>query len=201
MTDQDENYASQDEVMEALAGLSPDEYRLLDYQARRLSFGTIYATGQALFSEAVERALDLRRRWCPALMPFTTFMRNSMGSIASNERKGFHAQHIANVSALATGDEDVDDDAFLSSRGVLPKNSIEDLLEEAEEHAAMLRDYDALFAYFADDEEVWMILVAMEQELVGAQIKEYCKLHDDQYLAARKRLKRGATKLKSQRTG
>lgn len=201
MTEQNDIYATQDEVFEALAGLTPDECRQLDYQGRRLAFGTIYATGQALFSEAVARAVDLRRRWCPSSISFMTFLRNSMGSIASNDRKGFHAKHIANVSALAVGNDEVDDDAFLSSFGTLPKNSIEDVLERAEEHAAMLRDYDALFAYFADDEEVWMILVAMEQELIGAEIKDYCKLDDAQYLAARKRLKRGAAKLKSQRTG
>lgn len=201
MTEHNKHYATQDKVIEALSALTQDEFRQLDHKARRLAFGTIYATGQALFSEAVERALDLRRQWCPAQMPFSTFMLNTMGSIASNDRKGFHAQHIANVSALAGGDDDVDDDAFLSTRGdKLPKNSVLDVLEEAEEHAAMLRDYDALFAHFARDDAVCAILVATELELTGSAIKDYCELDDAEYLAARKRLNRGVAKLKSQRT-
>jgi hypothetical protein len=201
LTEHNKHYATQDDVIEALSALTQDECRLLDYKARRLAFGTIYATGQALFSEAVERALDLRRRWCPALMPFSTFMLNTIGSIASNDRKGFHAQRIANVSALAGGEDDVDDDAFLSTRGgELPKNSVLDVLEEAEECAAMLRDYDSLFAHFARDDAVCAILVATELELIGSEIKDYCELDDAEYLAARKRLNRGMAKLKSQRT-
>jgi hypothetical protein len=200
LTDQNDIYATQEEVLEALAALTADECRLLDYQARRLAFGTIYATGQALFGEAVERAVELRRKWCPLRMSFVTFMRNSMGSIASNDRTSFHAKHITNVSALAAGDDDVDDDAFLSSFGELPRNSVEDMLVQAEEQAAMLRDYDALFEYFSDDEEVWNILDAIERGMVGTAIKEHCKLDDAQYAAARKRLNRGAAKLKSQRT-
>lgn len=201
MTDNNDIFATQDEVFVALAGLTPDECRQLDYQARRLAFGTIYATGQALFGEAVERAVDSRRRWCPARMPFMTFMRNSMGSIASNDRKSFHSQHIANVSALAAAGDEVDDDAFLSSFGALPRNSVEDILEQAEEDAATLRDYDALYGHFGDDEEVWNILDAIERGLAGVAIKKHCQLDDAQYLAARKRLNRGAAKLKSQRTG
>jgi hypothetical protein len=201
LTDHNAQYATQDAVIEALSALTPDECRQLDYQARRLAFGTIYATGQALFSEAIERALDLRRKWCPAEKPFTVFLRNTMGSIASNDRKGFHAQRISNVSALASGEDDVDDDAFLSTRGdELPKNSVMDVLEEAEEHAAILRDYDSLFAHFARDDAVCAILVATELELVGSEIKDYCELDDAEYLAARKRLNRGVAKLKSQRT-
>ena len=201
MTDHNKHYATQDEVIEALSALTQDECRQLDYQARRLAFGTIYATGQALFSEAVERALDLRRRWCPELMPFLTFIRNTMGSIASNDRKGFHAQRIANVSALASGEDEVDDDAFLSTRADdLPKNSVLDVLEDAEEHAAILRDYDSLFAHFARDDAVCAILVATELGLAGSEIKDYCELDDAGYLAARKRLNRGVAKLKSQRT-
>lgn len=200
MKDQIDNFATQDEVFEALNALTPDECRLLDYRAKKLAFGTIYATGPALFSEAVGRAIELRRKWYPSRMTFLTFMSNSIASIASNDRKGFHAQNIANASTLAGSDEEVDDDEFLSSLGTIPENSVVDVLEQAEEHAAMLRDYDALYAYFSDDEEAWDMLGAIEQGLIGAAIKEHCKLDDAKYAAARKRLNRGVAKLKSQRT-
>jgi len=147
LKDQTNVHATQDEVFEALASLTPDECRQLDFQAKRLAFGTIYATGQALFSEAVERAIELRRKWYPSCMPFMQFMRNSMGSISSNDRTSFQSKHIANVSALATADDEVDDDEFLSSIGSLPQNSVVDEFEKAEEHAAMLRDYDALYGF------------------------------------------------------
>lgn len=200
MKDQNDNFATQEEVFAALVSLTPDELRQLDYMARKRAFGTIYATGQAIFGEAVERALDLRRKWYPAQKSFMRFLINTMGSLSSNDRKGFHNKNIANVSALATGDDEVDVDAFLSSIDTLTVNSVEDELVRAEEKAALLRDYDALFAHFADDEEVWTILVAMEQGLIGIAIKEYCNLSDTQYVAARKRLNRGVAKLKSQRT-
>lgn len=200
MKDQNDNFATHDEVCVALASLTPDELRQLDYMARKRAFGTIYATGQAIFGEAVERALDLRRKWYPSQSSFMMFLLNTMGSLSSNDRKGFHSKKIANVSALAAVDDEVDDDAFLSSFGTLPTNSVEDELIRAEEQAALLRDYDALIDYFSDDDEVWMILVAIELELVGAAIKEYCNLSDTKYVAARKRLNRGVAKLKSQRT-
>jgi hypothetical protein len=198
LKDQKDNFATQEQVFVALASLTPDELRLLDYHANRLAFGTIYATGMALFGEAVDRASDLRRKWYPECMPFMTFMRNTMASIASNDRKGFHATRVANVSALTSIEDEVEDDTFLSSLQGIPKNSVEDVLIAAEVHEAMLRDYDALYAYFGDDEEIWNILDAMERGLIGTAIKEHCKLNDAQYAAARKRLNRGAAKLKSQ---
>jgi hypothetical protein len=199
LTDQNNIYATQDEVIAALTALTADERRLLDYSARRLAFATIYATGPALFSEAIDRALELRRQWCPTQMPFVQFMRNTMASISNNDRTSFYGGHVSNVSALAAGDDEVDQDALLTSFSEPPKNSVTDVLEKAEEEAATLRDYDALYAFFSDDEEVWNILDAMEQGLIGAAIKEHCKLDGDRYNAARKRLNRGAAKLKSQR--
>lgn len=194
-------YATQEEVIAALTALTPDECRQLDYSARRLAFATIYATGPALFSETVERALDLRRQWCPAQMPFTQFLRNTMASISNNDRKSFQGRNISNVSDLAAADdgEDLDHDALLSTLTELPKNSVTDALEQAEEDAAMQRDYDAVYALFCNDEAVWNILDAQEQGLVGGAIKKHCGLDDDSYNAARKRLNRGVAKLKGQR--
>lgn len=193
-------YATQEEVIAALTALTPSETRLLDYSAKRLAFGTIYASGPALFSEAVDRALDLRRQWCHAQMPFVQFMRNVMASLSSNDRKSFYGRKVSNISALvaADDDEDVDHDALLSTLGEVPENSTTDVLIKAEEDAALLRDYDALYAYFGDDEEIWNILDCMEQGLAGADIKKQCGLDDHRYDAARKRLKRGAAKLKGQ---
>lgn len=193
-------YATQEEVIAALTALTPNETRLLDYSAKRLAFGTIYASGPALFSEAVDRVLDLRRQWCPAQVQFVKFMRNVMASLSSNDRKSFYGQKVSNISALAAADddEDVDHDALLSTLGEVPENSTTDVLIKAEEDAALLRDYDAVYAYFSDDEEIWNILDCMEQGLIGADIKKHCGLDDHSYDAARKRLKRGAAKLKGQ---
>lgn len=201
MTDRNYMYATQEEVIAALTALTPDERRLLDYSARRLAFGTIYATGPAIFSEAIDRALDMRRQWSPAQISFVQFMRNVMGSISNNDRTSFHSQKISNISAMASaGSEDeVDHDAMLDTVGELPENSVTDVLIQSEENAALLRDYDSLYAFFSDDEEIWNILDCMEQGLVGAAIKERCELDDHSYDAARKRLKRGAAKLKCQR--
>lgn len=202
MTDRNDMYATQEEVIAALTALTPDETRLLDYSAKRLAFGTIYASGPALFSETIDRTLDLRRQWCPAQMPFVQFMRNAMASISSNDRTSFYGRKVSNISALAAADsddgEDVDHDALLSTLGDVPENSTTDVLIKAEEDAALLRDYDALYAFFGDDEEIWNILDCMEQGLVGAAIKAHCGLDDHSYDAARKRLKRGAAKLKGQ---
>lgn len=199
MKDLDDSPATQDEVLVALAALTNDELRLIDFWANRLAFGTVYATGKALFGEAVERLTDSRRKWRPEKKPFMEFLRDTMASIASNDRTSFHARKIANVSAL-THDDDVEDDEFLSAIGAVPKNSVEDALIAKEEHEALLRDYDALYAYFSADDEVFFILEAMEQGLIGSKIKKHCNLSDKQYVAARKRLNRGVAVLKSMRT-
>lgn len=200
LTDRNHMYATQEEVMAALAALTPDECRLLDYSAKRLAFGTIYATGPALFSEAIDRALGLRRQWHPS-QTFVQFMRSTMGSVANNDRTSFHSRKVSNISALVAvgNDDEVDHDAMIDTLGGLPENSVTDILIKAEEDEALLRDYNALYSFFSDDEEIWNILDCMEQGLAGAAIKEYCKLDDRSYDAARKRLKRGAAKLKSQR--
>ncbi|GAB3464428.1 hypothetical protein GCM10027321_28270 [Massilia terrae] len=198
MNDSSDTHASQDEIFEAVATLSRDELRLIDYWANKLAFGTVYADGMALFDEAIERALDGRRKWDPAKMSFVEFVRNTMASLSNNDRTGHHARTIANVSALV-GDVDVSDDEFLSAVSPLPKNSVEDTLLAQEEREALLRDYDALYAHFSDDEEVFFILGAMEQGLIGSKIKAHCNLSDKQYVAARKRLDRGVAKLKAKR--
>ena len=201
MTDRNHMYATQEEVIAALTALTPDEIRLLDYRAKRLAFGTIYATGPALFSETVDRTLHLQRQWCPAQVPFVEFISNVMASISSNDRTSFHARKITNVSAMAAAgdDDEIDHDALLDTLGELPKNSVTDVLIKAEEAEAVLRDYDALYTFFSDDEEIWNILDGIEQGLSGAAIKAHCRLDDHSYDAARKRLKRGAAKLKGQR--
>ena len=198
MNESSNTHASQDAIFEALAGLSKDNFRLIDYWANKLAFGTVYADGMALFDEAVERALDGRRKWDPAKVQFMEFLRNTMASLSNNDRTGHHARTIANVSALV-GDQDVPDDEFLSAVSPLPKNSVEDTLIAQEEREALLRDYDALYAYFSDDEEVFFILEAMEQGLIGSKIKAHCGLGDKEYVAARKRLDRGVMKLKAKR--
>jgi hypothetical protein len=196
-----EGHATRDQIDKAVADLSDEDIRYLHFQATKLAFGTIYGTGEALFGEAILRMAELSRKWYPAKLSFVKTVRNTMASLSSNDRTGFNAKHISNVSALSSSDDalDASDDEFLTVLSNERTPALDQLLIEREDREAVLRDYDQVHEFFKRDAEVWAILHAIEEGCLGAAIQAHCQLDDAKYLAARKRLQRGKMKLKSQR--
>lgn len=190
--------ATQDEVLEAVEMLSDAELLRLRQFGERLTYGTAYAGGEDILHEAIVAVIGMKRRW-PIELPFLVFMHGAMKGIASNDRTSLRARTEVSAAELV-GVDDSDADEFLA--GLASKSDvagIDELLVAEEDRQALLRDVEAVYAWFEDDEEITLILMAIEDGFIGKAIQETCDMSTTQYESGRKRMRRGVAKMLAER--
>lgn len=80
------NHATTEEIDTAYRNLTDEEHQALFYYALSMIRGTRFSEPLDLVHEAVYRSLDGRRNW-PLHVDFALYLRNTMHSIVSTERK------------------------------------------------------------------------------------------------------------------
>ena len=121
-----------------------------------------------------------------------------MKGIASNDRESVATKSEVLATELVGEDGGDADDALATVSGVSSPGVDETLMDVAEA-ADLLAQRDALFEFFAKDDEIGMILMAMEDGMRGAAVLAVCGLSQVQYETARTRLRRGKAKMLAQR--
>jgi len=190
LTDGQQKEATLEEVQSALEGMINDDDALLKLRhvATRFNVGSSYSP-EDLVQEAFVAALELRRRWNPK-QSFYSFICSAMRSIAWGDRTSFARRTERSVSGLAS-DDDIPTEEILD-RADIRTHVQTRMAEEAEEavHDAHRQRADALFALFAGDEHVLLILMAMEDGLRGADIEQHSGLSSTEHATARRLMKR-----------
>lgn len=190
LTDGQQKEATLEEVQVALEGMVNDDDVLLKLRhvATRFSVGNPYSP-EDLVQEAFVAALELRRRWNPE-HSFFSFICSAMRSIAWDDRTSLPRRTECSASGLA-GDDDSPTEEILD-RADTRTDVQTRMAEEVEQamHDGHRQRVDALFALFAGDEHVLLILMAMEDGLRGADIEQHSGLSSTEHATARRRMKR-----------
>lgn len=189
--------ATREEVLHAAENLSDAEFLRLRQFGTRLIYGTVY-TGEDIVQQALVGVISMNRRW-PVEIPFLVFLKNAMKSIASNDRTCLRAKSEVVAAELANEMVSDTDELLANLAPISEECGLDEQLITEEERRALLRDVDSVYAWFKDDEEVTLILMASEDGLIGAAIQEECGMSKTQYESARKRMRRGVAKMLTDR--
>jgi DNA-directed RNA polymerase specialized sigma24 family protein len=189
LTDGERRTATQEQVRSALEGLDDDALLKLRHVAIRMILGTSYRDPQDLVHDALESALQLRRLWNME-QTFHSFLCGAMKSIASNDRHSLPTRSERSAATLA-GPDEVDHDQVLVNADAKAQVQALPAARAAEEEQARRRQRaNAVYALFAGDDEITMMLMAMEDGCRGKEIERQCGMTPRQHETTRRRMNR-----------
>ena len=173
-----ESHFSIGEVEALLTSISHAEYKQMILLIEQLNPHRAGCTGEDIYELALRKILVGDRKW-PRHVKRQAFIRNVVRSLIWSEVK-------KNQDALsqASGTDHIDDISDLALTADLQND--EKLISKA---------VHALMDAFDGDKDVCCILFNKIKSLQATKIKEICKLTEQSYQAAMRRLKRNARKL------
>jgi hypothetical protein len=159
-------------------------------KAAYLAIGTPDGDVMALFNEAVMRTLNGSREWNPEL-PFGVYIFGAMKSIAHAQKNSTqHKTEKVEADFAMIGE---DEDPFLSKVAGAP--GTDDVLIERRSAEALQADVDALDNHFKGDDDVELVLAALQDGTSRHELVEGFGMTITRYESARKKLRRGADTL------
>jgi hypothetical protein len=191
-----ESMATDDDLMDipsrlehALATMTDVElarlYRLAQYF---LIGGTTYNNPRELFNEAVHRTLDGRRNWPPA-EAFGAYIWMVMRSIADSDRK-MEAQRVEFLANDQPSRADFDGEGDRLAEYGSAKSAVDLVLEDADVQRRVTEDLQAIEDYFKNDQNVMLVIMAIEDNIPPRELESDYGLSITQYESARKKLRR-----------
>ncbi|QND19259.1 transposase [Rhizobium leguminosarum] len=175
----DEEYYGAEDAIAAFDALSDKDRNNLGRIARFIAGTSGFPSPDDLINEAYVRIAEGKRRW-PRAHGFVPFVAGVMKSLRSDsafvtdERKvvrldqGFAIVTSEDLQMVAANDDD---------GGLARKAIIEDAISKLEEH-------------FADDEEMLLLLMGIQEGLIGKDLQEAVGVDEKRLEALRTRLKR-----------
>lgn len=205
MVDDEREPATLEEVYKAIEALGDDDYAALYARAANMIYGTRYRDPKDLVHDTVLSAIEgatpgcARGRVWPKAVPFMAFVTTAMKGIASNSRTS-SAGRAEVLAVELVGAEDGDSDEAMAAATAAATSGVDHELMNSADVAELIRQRDELFAEFSSDDEITMILMAMEDGLRGEDIRRTADMDQTTYETARKRLRRGVAKLQAKRS-
>lgn len=196
--------ATSDEVLRAIDSLSDaDNERIEQYAINRIHRIGRAAAGrdhQDLMQDAVLRLINGPRHWYPDDgLPFAECLIGAIRSLAS--AWAGHRKRNADSPLYAGLDSELslkNDEGHLTSPFEVIGNgapSAEEVAIRAEESAESKRLADAIVESFADDEPATYVLMGLEDELSGPEIRAALNMTEPQYRTVTRRIQRRAQKI------
>lgn len=184
----DDDFASPEEVEDALNTLTPGELLKLQefarWRIRGLGRRALGRDHHDLLSDAVIATLEGRRRWRKNAVDIFGHLKGAMRSISSNWRQKFReAEPRSESEMIPAGEADDYPGPVATARTSEPHP--DRLLAAKEELGRML-------ALFKDDDEVCLIIEGLREGMTGPEIQRDLGLTEKQYNAGMKRLRRKA---------
>ncbi len=205
MVDAEREPAILKDVYEAIEALGDNDFAALYARATNMIYGTRYRDPVDLVHDAMLSAIEgatlgsaSGRVW-PKAVPFMAFVTTAMKGIASNSRTS-SAGRAEVLAVELVGAEDGDSDEAMAAATAASTPGVDQELMDAADAAELIRQRDELFAEFSSDDEITMILMAMEDSLRGEDIRHAADMDQTTYETARKRLRRGVAKLQAKRS-
>ena len=160
-------------------------YRLAGYF---LLGGTTYKNPIELFNEAVQRTLDGRRNWPPAVA-FDAYIWMIMRSIADADRK----LEEERIEFLANDQPHFDGFDFEGDRLAeygSAASAVDAVLEDTAAQQAVKEDLQTIEDNFKNDQNVMLVIMAIEDNIPPRELEADYGLTLTQYESARKKLRR-----------
>ena len=200
----DEEFATVEELVEALGRLTAEERRRLYKNGNILALGSEFADGKELLNEAARRALigtsgerqqgERGRPW-PKGVNLVAFLVECMKSIANGSQNSIRQKVSRKAEALTTEDGKANPELCEIERH---QPSVEQELIEHEENEARQAIAEAEVAairkLFAQGDIVHDILAGEEMGLCADEIRELIGATPTSYASARRRLRRTVDK-------
>jgi len=189
-------HADENQVRTAIEELTTAEWARLRRAAQVLKVGTEYEASdliQEAICRTVQGAVSTSGRHWPLHVPFVVYLINTMYSLVD-------ASLEAPANTLTeTCDDPCEADAPAEFLAIVRSPSAETVVLAAEERAASTAWVNATIAAidknFAEDEEVLMILLREREGQSAQQIQLEEGMNQKQYETARKRYRRGLSKI------
>ena len=196
--------ATEDDIRQAIAGLSPGDLVHLKKAARLCLPGTEYADPQELLNEAVVRTMNAvagqpGRCW-PTDVPFMAYLVQTMKGLASDARESLPQRKTVHLEMMTTSDGNsetavallnhVEQDAI--TRGI-------EMEDEKERSRLAQADLDTINAHFAHDDQVQYVIMGRQDNLSVTEVRQLADMSQTQFETAQRRLRRGLEKLFSDR--
>lgn len=175
-------------VERAICALTDSDIVRLCKKARFFVGGISDDDVMALFNEAVARTLEGTRKWPPDL-PFGVYIFGAMKSIAHGQRISAQAINEISECDLAPADNEGLEGHFATLQGA---DGVDEALIKKAELAALESHLDELRRHFAGNDNVELVLAALEDGITRRVLVEEFGMSITEYESARKKLRRGA---------
>lgn len=195
------DHATADEVAEAAARLTPQNYLRLYRAARICLAGSTYTDAEDLVTEAVATPFMAAlgqggRRW-PRAIDFMAFLIMTIRGLASDSRR--RPERKLTVSQYEQAPDGQERDRF-AARSCPTAHSPEDLALDDQDHQDMLAVLAAVQEYFSEDPQVQWVMKGIEGDLPPAEVQQLSGMSVTHYESARRRFRRGVEKLLKRRS-
>lgn len=174
-----DDYATPDETIDALAGLSAAEHRRLERLARNRAWGLRHRGWEDILNTAIERTLAGTRRW-RRRVPLVAFLAETMRSVADELR----AQESRDLSVPESDLPGAEDEQISIFERVASCASTPEEEMIAKEILARIEEL------FVGDEEGLGVVMARAEAYGPAETQDLLGLTPTQYDSALKRVRR-----------
>jgi DNA-directed RNA polymerase specialized sigma24 family protein len=192
-------WATAEQIRAAIENLTVEDLGRLRRAVSGFLYGSEFTDPLELVNEAIARALrgagsDEGRHWSLHIS-FVQFLIGAARSITNASRVSPAQVRTECLDDLALGDQAPTDAAGEPVSTASVDASYQEDEEAAEKRAQSEKVFDAIDAYFADAEEVLMLVLCLRDGMRPREIQEAAGMTVTQYNSARRRLRRGLTKL------
>ena len=192
--------ATIDEIRTAIEALTPEESARLRFAATYCLPGSEYDHFQDLINEAVMRAMSAAaggsgRHWKIGVK-FIAFMIMTVRGLSDDSRESLiqrKTMRLELMTAEGGSSEDV-----VGALGHFNPSVLEQAVENQERIERQERanaDADAIDAYFANDDNIGWIVMGHKDDQSPAEIQQISGMSQIQYNSARRKFRRGLSKL------
>lgn len=180
MSAADADFASKDEVIRAFTRLSDADLVRIQSFARYRCFGLPWIDAEDLLQEAIGRSIEGRRRW-PKAVPFVTFLRETIRSIAFEELRHRVEGPIRAYADLPNDESGAMPDAVVNAP---------DLAPGPERQIAASQALEAFLQAFAEDPAAIAVLLGLANGESPIDICRSANITRTEYQSAQKRIRR-----------
>ncbi|WP_230588809.1 hypothetical protein [Bordetella hinzii] len=196
----DQDYATAEEICEAIEGLTEAELGRIHRAAQYALFGTEYTDPRELLGEAVQRTLEGAgakegRHW-PKVVPFVAYIINTVKSIADGSSNSVTQSRTESLETMAGHDGGAE--LALAREGFSSPDVVEQALEIEETNERQARaaaDAALIEAHFANDEEIQFLIMGDKDGMKASEIRAVSGMDQTTYDTARRRFRRGLNTL------
>lgn len=191
--------ATAEQIRMAIESLTDEDFARLRRAGSAFLYGSEYTDSLELMNEAIVRAMhgadQTKGRHWPLHVPFVAFLIMTMSSIANASIQSLTQSLTDSLADFVPQGVAYSDFAIEPLHATSVEEECVDEEGRAAEVARSSKVFTDIETFFADDEEVLMLVLCLRYGQRPREIQESASMTVTQYNTARRRLRRGLAKL------